>query len=262
MPVCAPQSESPTPIRPWVVMNMAMSADGKIASANRKITRLGSDRDLAHLYQLRSTADAILCGARTVEESQATLGNGDEQHRKARLRRGLTEFPLRILASGSGSLSPDAEIWSHRFSPIIVLTTRRASSRRVALLRGQADHLWISPGSELDFAEILKRIQREFAVRRLLVEGGGELNFALLRAGLVDELHLTLCPLVLGGRQAPTIADGPGIPHLTDAARFVPTSLRRHGNEMYAVFRRATAEPAPAPPKVSLTRARKPAKPT
>lgn len=258
MPRRAPQSESPTGIRPWVVMNMATSADGKIASANRKITRLGSERDLDHLYELRSTADAILCGARTVEESQATLGNGGEQHRKARLRRGLAEFPLRILASGSGSLSPEAEIWSHRFSPIIVLSARRAGSRRMARLRRQADHLWISPGSELDFPEILERLHREFAVRRLLVEGGGELNFALLRAGLVDELHLTMCPWVLGGRHAPTIADGVGIPHLTDAARFVPTSLKRHGNEMYAVFRRTITEPVPVP----LTRAQKPAKPT
>ena len=235
LPAATPQRAKS---RPWVMINMAMSADGKIASANRRITRIGSDRDLAHLYELRSTADAILCGARTVEETHATLGNGGERHRRARIRRGLAEHPLRIVVTGSGSLSPNAALWRHRFSPIIVLTSRRAPTPRRECLRRLADHLWISSGNNLDFASLLIRLRREFSVGRLLVEGGGELNDALFRAGLVDELHLTFCPLILGGLNAPTIADGKGIRHLTAAARFLRPSWRRIGNEVYSVFRR------------------------
>lgn len=228
-------------LRPWVVVNMAMSADGKIASSNRQVTRIGSDHDLANLYKLRSTADAILCGSRTVEETCATLGNGGEHHRRSRLRRGLAEYPLRILATGSGSLSPQAEIWSHRFSPILVLTTRRATPPRLASLRRLADRVWISRGPKIHFASCLKRLYGEFAVHRLLVEGGGELNDALFREGLVDEVHLTICPLLLGGRDAATISDGEGVPSLAQASRFTLITAKRVGNELHAVWRRTAA---------------------
>ena len=232
-------------LRPWVVVNMAMSADGKIASANREVTRIGSAHDQASLYALRSTAAAILCRARTVEESHATLGNGGDHHRRSRLRRGLTEYPLRVLATGSGSLSPRAEIWSHRFSPILVLTTRRATPSRLALLRPLADQVWISRGSSIQFASCLNRLYREFAIRRLLVEGGGELNDALFREGLVDEVHLTICPLFLGGRDAPTISDGRGVPRLALASRFTLITAKRVGQELHAVWHR-TSEPSSA----------------
>ena len=117
--------------RPFVLVNMAMTADGKIATANRAVTTFGSARDARHLYELRATADAILCGARTVEESGATLGNGGEVHRRARLRRGLSEYPLRVIASGSGSLSATAKIWENDFSPIIVLAGSQADRKSV-----------------------------------------------------------------------------------------------------------------------------------
>ena len=61
---------------PFVLVNMAMSADGKIATANRAVTTFGSASDQEHLHALRATCDAIVCGARTVEETDATLGNG------------------------------------------------------------------------------------------------------------------------------------------------------------------------------------------
>src|SRR5215831_19293529 len=96
---------------PFVFINMAMTADGKIATVNRTVHSFGSARDLAHLYELRATADAILCGARTVEISDATLGNGGEKYRRRRLKNGLTEYPLRVIVSGSGSIDTSARIF-------------------------------------------------------------------------------------------------------------------------------------------------------
>jgi riboflavin biosynthesis pyrimidine reductase len=76
-------------------------------------------------------------------------------------------------------------------------------------------------------------------VRRLLCEGGGELNAALFRAGVVDELHLTVCPKVLGGLNAPTIADGADISRLVDAAQLKLTSHQIIGDEAFCVYRTA-----------------------
>lgn len=68
----------------------------------------------------------------------------------------------------------------------------------------------ICGAQQIDFALALRWLRKKWRIRRLLCEGGGELNDALFRAGLVDEVHLTLCPLLLGGRAAPTPADGSG----------------------------------------------------
>ena len=100
---------------PFVFVNMAMTADGKIATDNRVVHSFGSAQDLAQLYELRATADAILCGARTVEISNATLGNGGEKFRKRRLQNGLAEFPIRVIARGGGTIDPAARIFQKRF---------------------------------------------------------------------------------------------------------------------------------------------------
>jgi riboflavin-specific deaminase-like protein len=223
---------------PFVFLNMAMTADGKIATVNRAVHSFGSARDLRHLYELRATADAILCGARTVEISQATLGNGGEKFRRLRLKHHLSEYPLRVIVSGSGSIDPAAKIFRRRFSPIIVLTTSRAPQKKLALLRENADTIKISGGSEINFRAALRWLFEKWRVKRLLCEGGGELNDALFRAGLVDEIHLTICPKIFGGRHAPTIADGQGFPRLANAAGFKIFTKKRINGELFTVFSR------------------------
>jgi riboflavin-specific deaminase-like protein len=224
---------------PFVFINMAMTADGKIATANRAVHSFGSARDLRHLYELRATADAVMCGARTVEISQATLGNGGEKFRRQRLKNHLTEYPLRVIVSGSGAIDPAAKIFQKHFSPIIVLTTRRAPEKKLMQLRELGDEIKISDGPEIDFRAALHWLRREWQVKRLLCEGGGELNDALFRADLVDEIHLTICPKIFGGRTAPTIADGQGFERLTQAARFKILTKTRVKDELFTVFSRS-----------------------
>lgn len=223
---------------PFVLVNMAMTADGKIATANHAVHSFGSARDRRHLYDLRATADAVLCGARTVEISGATLGNGGGQFRRLRLKNGLAEFPVRVIASGGGSLAPGAKIFQTRFSPIILLTTPRAPQKKLIRLHKLVEEIKCSGSIEIDFPAVLAWLWQKWNVKRLLCEGGGGLNDALFRAGLVDEIHLTICPKIFGGRIAPTIADGLGCPRLSGAAEFQLTSFQRKGDELFTVFSR------------------------
>src|SRR5678815_4886961 len=117
----------PTRDLPFVFANFAMTADGKIAFANRRFVPFAGKRDQEHMMELRATADAVMSGARTVDLNPATLGPGGAKYRKQRLKRKLPEYNLRIIVSGSGSIDLNAEIFKHRFSPIIVLTTNRAT---------------------------------------------------------------------------------------------------------------------------------------
>ena len=224
---------------PFVLVNMAMTADGKIATVNRAVHSFGSRRDLEHLHELRATADAVMTGARTVEISQAVLGTGGEKFRRLRLKRELAQHHLRVVASGSGSINPRAKIFTKHFSPVIILTAGRISGAKLRNLRTVADAVRISGGREINFAAALRWLRKEWGVRRLLCEGGGELNDALFRAGLVDELHLTICPKIFGGRRAPTIAEGEGFRRLAKAMSFELQSCKRVGEEVFVVFRRA-----------------------
>ena len=223
--------------RPFVFLNAAMSADGKLALATGPFASFGSKRDEALLYDLRARADAVMCGARTIDASPIKLGPGPAQFRGLRLRRGLAEYSVRIIVSGSGSVSPAAEIFKHRFSPILVLTTERAGKKRLAQLRQLADEVRICGEKEIDFGAALRGLRKDWGIRQLLCEGGGELNAALLLAGLVDEVYVTICPMVFGGRNAPTLAGGAGVACLADALKLELESSRRAGDEMFLCYR-------------------------
>ena len=223
--------------RPFVLINMSMTADGKIATANRGITSFGSKRDLDHLYELRATADAIMSGARTIEQSHAKLDPGGLHFQRQRVKNGLAEYNLRIIVSGSGTINTRADIFRHHFSPIIILTTERAGAKRLAALSQIADDVILCGKTEIDFQRSLPELRRRWKIKRLLCEGGAELNDSLLRAGVVDELHLTVCPKIFGGRTAPTLADGLGVEQLAQAAQFEFSSIRQIGDELFAVLR-------------------------
>lgn len=184
-----PSHSHPSPSLPFVFINMAMTADGKIATANRAVSSFGSRHDHDHLLELRATTDAVMAGARTADLNSVNMGPGPAKYRRLRLRRGLAEFNLRIIVSRSGTVNPRAEVFRHRFSPIIILTTRRATAGRLRRLRAVAAEVKICGAKEINFPRALRWLREKWGIKRLLCEGGGELNDALFRAHVVNQLH-------------------------------------------------------------------------
>ncbi|HUR47857.1 MAG TPA: dihydrofolate reductase family protein [Candidatus Saccharimonadales bacterium] len=224
------------PSQPFVRLNVAITADGKIAPASRVFVPFGSARDHDLLYRLRSSSDAVMAGARTVDLYPTTLGPGSEKYRKLRLKNGLPEYNVRVVVSGSGSLDPKAEIFKKRHSPILLLTSGKISSRKLKLFQSAADEVGVFGEHELDFPAAMRWLSSTWSVKTLVCEGGGALNDAMLRAGLVDEVYVTVCPLIFGGRSSPTLADGLGFPNLADAAALTLKSQRRVKDELFLVY--------------------------
>src|SRR5262245_51328990 len=123
---------------PFVFLNVATTADGKLAPANRHFVPFGSGRDKRLLLELRTRAAAVMAGARTVDLSAVNMGPGGPRYRRMRVKNGLAEYNLRVVVSGSGRLNPEAEIFKHRFSPVIILTSGRAPERNLRRLRDLA----------------------------------------------------------------------------------------------------------------------------
>jgi 2,5-diamino-6-(ribosylamino)-4(3H)-pyrimidinone 5'-phosphate reductase len=223
---------------PFVFVNVAITADGKLASANRRIPSPGSKTDIGHMMELRTYADAVLSGARTVDLNDAHLAPGGAKYRRMRLRRGLPEYNIRVIVSGSGSIDPKSDIFKKRHSPLIVLTSARISKPRLQILQQLATEVSVSPGEEIDFRAAFAWLRKKWKVKSLLCEGGGEVNGPIFAAGLVDELHMTICPYIFGGQDAPTLSDGEGIADLKDAFEMRRRSMKHINNELFLTFRR------------------------
>jgi riboflavin-specific deaminase-like protein len=178
-----------------------------------------------------------MAGARTIDLMPVNLGPGPARFRRQRISNGLAEYNLRVVVSGAASLNPNAEIFRHRFSPIIVLVTGKAPERKVRALRCVADEVGIFGEDGLDFRRALEWLRQKWGVRRLLCEGGGEINAGLFAAGVVNEVYQTVCPIVFGGRNAPTLADGAGVKEVAQGTRLRLLSLQRFKDELYLVYR-------------------------
>lgn len=206
---------------------MAMTLDGKIATARGRWSRFGSPADTAHLMELRSRADAILCGAETVRAEDANLS----------VSRGTRQPPLRVVVSGSARLDLRGRLFQAE-GPIVVLTTSRAAASRVAALRKLGVVVHRSRGPQVNLPAAIRWLHSKWKIRRLHCEGGAMLNDALMRAGEVDEIHVTLCPWLVGGLESPTLSEGIGASSLKAMRRFRYHSVRQVENELFVVLRR------------------------
>lgn len=217
----------PPRARPHVTIVCATSLNGKLSTAARDPVRFTSRADRARLHALRDGADAILLGAATLRAEDPPLLPTAER-RAARASRGLALDPIRAIVSRTLDLPVGRALERAREAPVHVFTTGQAGEAPARRLEDAGIHVH-DLGSPLDYARVLETLAG-LGVKRLVCEGGGEINAGLLEAGLVDDLALTLCPVVIGGSAAPTLVDGVGFaPDRFPHARLVRHELSPSG---------------------------------
>jgi len=195
--------------RPFVFINMAMTADGKITSALREEPRFASRVDKKTMDRLRAEADAVLVGAGTLRADDPPLHVRDPEMQAYRRSLGKPAGLINVLVTASASVDPGSRFFaSDEAAARIVATVEDAPADRLSRLAEKAD-VWTVGRGTVDLPALLSRLKAR-GIERLLVEGGGELNWGFVRDDLVDELYVTVAPALLGGRLAPTLCEGEG----------------------------------------------------
>lgn len=220
--------------RPFITMNMAMTADGKITSAARELPSFTSAEDQKGMDRLRAEADAVLIGAGTMRADDPPLQPRHPHMQAYRRELGKLQPVMAVLVSGSLQIDPAAGFFTQNSGRRIIATVQQAPQAQRATLEQQAE-LWTVGEQQVDLVALVERLYRE-GVRTLLVEGGAEINWGFLVADLFDELNITVAPALLGGRTAPTIIGGEGLP-MAQQRRLQLLEARVVDNEVFCRYR-------------------------
>ncbi|MBM4427849.1 MAG: 2,5-diamino-6-(ribosylamino)-4(3H)-pyrimidinone 5'-phosphate reductase [Chloroflexi bacterium] len=200
--------------RPYTFINVAMTADGKIDTAERKGAAISSKEDKARVDQLRAEADAVLVGGKTLLEELPKLTVKSESLREGRIRQGRSPNPIKVGVVTVADIPVDSDFVKAGETRVVIFTTSQTSNEQIERLRSHGVEVYTNDAPRVDLMKMISTL-KEMGVDRLMVEGGGTMNFELMRLGLVDELMMYIAPMVFGGAGAPTPADGVGVPRNT-----------------------------------------------
>src|SRR5260370_32297759 len=182
---------------PYVILNAAMSLDGKIATYTGD-SRMSSPADLRRVQRLRASVDGIMVGMRTLLRDNPKL-----TVRSAKDRR-----PYRIIVDSNAQTPLTSYVVrTAREIPTIVAVTSRAPKNRIEILERRGVKVIVCGEGRLVSVKILLQILRKLGIRKILLEGGGALNWSILSTGLLDEISFSITPTILGGEKGVALVE-------------------------------------------------------
>jgi len=215
-----------------VVSNTAVSLDGRINTRERRFNYFGTSRDHARMSRLRAEADAVLVGGATFRNwPHAALPDPAD-------RGGLRGRPWNVVVTRRLDI-PLTPAFLDEAAVRPLFLTHAASLRGDFPAEAEG---WSGEGAHLPICWILEQLARR-GVERLLIEAGGDLLFQFLAADALDEMHVTLCPLLVGG-DAPSLVDGAGF-DFASLRRLRLLASEQEGDELFLHYAAIRTEPAP-----------------
>jgi 5-amino-6-(5-phosphoribosylamino)uracil reductase len=229
-----PQAHQKTALlRPHTTVILAMSADGKIADTERSSARFGSAIDKAHLETQIAQADGVLFGAGTLRAYGTTLRVINPTLLQQRQQQNKPPQPIQIVCSQSAQLDLSAPFFRQPVPRWLITTAIEANSWHSSRFERILTIDEVDEG--IDWIVALQELCL-LGIQRLAITGGGILVASLLALNLIDELWLTVCPLLLGGTNAPTPVEGIGFPENL-APRLELLSARAIEQEVFLHYR-------------------------
>ena len=212
--------------RPYVILSAAMTLDGKIAKGRTKI-KLSSKNDKIRVHKLRAKVDGILIGKNTLDTDNPMLN----------VRYVTGKNPVRILLDSRGTIKSSSKIiQSCSKISTIIATTQLISKKNLSRLEKFPLEIIKCGKSSVDVVKLLKILQKK-GMKKILLEGGGTLNWSFLKRGLVDELIITITPYILGGSDSVTLVEGSGFKNLFSMNKLKLEKIQKIGNELVVYYR-------------------------
>jgi 2,5-diamino-6-(ribosylamino)-4(3H)-pyrimidinone 5'-phosphate reductase len=195
-------------MRPIVVVNIAMSADGKISTRERRQVRISGEQDFTRVDRLKARCDAVMVGIGTVIADDPSLTVKSEECRHYRRKQGWDEHPVRIVVDSAARTPPDASILTKGDGKRVVAVSKRADLLKISELEKKATVI-VAGEDEVDLCTLMNELGA-MGIHRIMVEGGGTLIAGLIEEGLVHEIYTFIGNIIIGGKNAPTFTDGEG----------------------------------------------------
>lgn len=210
---------------PYVTVNLAMSADGKLSTIERRQVKISGQNDFRRVDILKAENDAIMVGIGTVLADDPSLTVKSPELKKKRLSDGRDENPVRIIVDSKARTPCDAEILHKGNGKRIIAVSKSADPAKVNKLGKYADI--IQAGDDrVNLRTLLEELAAN-GIKSLMVEGGGSLIWSLFEENLVDEFYTCIGNIVIGGSTAPTPADGTGFTLERDFIRLEIASMEK-----------------------------------
>jgi 2,5-diamino-6-(ribosylamino)-4(3H)-pyrimidinone 5'-phosphate reductase len=212
-----------------VTINAAMTVDGKIATTVGD-SKISSHQDLRRVHKLRSSVDAIIVGISTVLVDNPRLS--------VRLHKRKGENPVRVIIDSTARIPLNSRLLksAHKIKTIVAIT-KRASSDKIRKICDAGAIVVIAGSETVDLVEVFLFLKK-IGIKKILVEGGGELNWSLFSLKLVDELIVTIAPTIVGGRNATSLVDGDGYFEMSRAIKMkLIKILKRNNGEIVLYYK-------------------------
>jgi len=209
--------------RPFVHLKMAVSLDGKVATATGESRWITGETARARVHELRHQYDAIMVGGRTARSDDPLLTDRSGKKRRRPLVRVVIEQYLRVSPESQLAQTTDA-------APVIIFAGGDAKGDTVEALQARGVEV-VAQGSALDLSSVLDELATR-SIQSVLVEGGPSLAGLLLEAGLINKISFFVAPLIIGGQDAPSAIAGSGVEKIADAIRLERVEVHPHAADL------------------------------
>ena len=212
--------------RPYVILSAAITLDGKLGVKNKR-TKLSSKNDKIRVHKLRSNVDAVIIGKNTVHLDNPSL--------TVRYVKG--QNPVRIILDSFGTIKSNSKIIQTCNSvPTIIAVSESISEKNLQRLRKFPLNVIICGKNSVNIPQLLRTLLNN-GIKRILLEGGGTLNWSFIKKNLIDEAIVTLTPYILGGKDSVSLVEGTGFKNLEVSTKLKLKKIQKNKNELVLFYK-------------------------